>query len=128
MISDKTAEPWSLLSNYFFTLFDQFSISICPRYFILVNYSSAGIWNASTHISDKSLQSSVRLLPPLIQGAWADSTNDKYCRGWKIWQEWCREHPDSPVRPAEPVFVALFINCLVLDCSTKGKLDTAFQV
>ena len=56
---------------------------------------------------------------------WAASTNSKYERGWKKWCTWCEAHPESPVIPAAPFYICLYINDLVLDGCKYGALTAA---
>ena len=77
-------------------------------------------------IKSADLRERAALLPTVIESAWADSTNQKYSRGWEQWISWCKRYPESKVRPADPFFVALFINDMVIDEAKKGRIETAY--
>ena len=101
---------------------------MCSAYqilFILGEWSN-GIWEEAASIKDPELIRRAEHLPTVIMSAWADSTNDKYSRGWKEWVEWCNRYPEAAIRPASPFYVALFLNDLVLDEAKKGHIETVF--
>ena len=77
-------------------------------------------------IKSKELRERAAHLPTVIESAWAGSTNKKYSRGWEQWITWCRRYPETKIRPADPFFVALFINDKVIDESKKGRIETAY--
>ena len=64
-------------------------------------------------------------LPQLIRNRWAHTTIKKYEQGWKKWESWCGRYPESLPLPANPFYIALYLNDLVLDDCKKGTLDTA---
>ena len=49
-----------------------------------------------------------------------------YIRTWRLWLDWCKKYPESITRPAQPFYVALFFNELVLDEAKKGRIESAF--
>ena len=80
------------------------------------------IWEHTSNIQSKELMSRAAYLPVLITSAWADTTNKKYAKGWKLWLSWCHRYPESQICPA---YVSLFFNDLVLCASKKGRIETA---
>ena len=61
----------------------------------------------------------------IVESRWADSTNSKYKQAWYKWQEWCTRHPESPSKPADPFYMAVYINDLVLRECKIGTLEAA---
>ena len=64
-------------------------------------------------------------MPYLVHGRWADSTQQKYEKAWEKWELWCALYPESPTLPANPFYVALYINDLVLGECKIGALEAA---
>lgn len=76
-------------------------------------------------IQDPDLKSRAGNLPNLINARWASSTSEKYSRAWSKWDLWCTVHPESPARPAQPFYIALYINDMVLGGCKHGALKDA---
>ena len=76
-------------------------------------------------IQNPELRERAASLPSLVMARWAPTTSSKYMRGWTKWEEWCRRHPESPVRPAMAFYICLFFNDLVLDHCKFGALTEA---
>ena len=85
-----------------------------------------GIWNKTESIKDPELRERAQYLPHVIKSAWADGTNEKYARGWNLWRSWCAKHPESTPRPADPFYLALYMNDLVLTEAKKGNLEAVW--
>ena len=94
-------------------------------YFIYVEYYKQGIWEDMEIIQDPELKIRAASLPNLIRNRWADSTNKKYEQGWRKWEAWCACYPESSSLPADPFYIALYLNDLVLDDCKKGALEAA---
>lgn len=77
-------------------------------------------------IKDDDLRERAAHLPVVIRSAWADSSNEKYKRGWLNWTSWCDRHPEAEKIPADPFYIALFLNDMVLDDQKKGHIETAY--
>ena len=77
-------------------------------------------------LRDNELRKRASHLPMVIRSAWADSTNNRYNRGWNNWKVWCDKYPESPKCPADPFYVALFINDAVMDEVKAGFMETAY--
>ena len=65
-------------------------------------------------------------LPYVINSALAESTNDKYQKGWEKWVAWCADKPEATPRPADPFIVSLYFNHLLISNGTVGSLVSAF--
>ena len=76
-------------------------------------------------IQDTRLQQSAASLPELIKARWADSTRTKYEAAWRKWNAWCTTYPESCPLPADPFYIALYINDLVLTQCAPGALTSA---
>ena len=76
-------------------------------------------------IQDPQLQLRAANLPNIIHSRWANSTHTKYEPAWEKWQEWCKRFPESSPLPADPFYLALYINDLVLDDCKHGALVAA---
>ena len=88
---------------------------------------TTGIWDINEKIQSKHLLSLANTLPKLIEASHADSTNSKYETGWRRWIQWCKENSESTIPlPANPYFVALFLNQIFQDQTTKGALTSAY--
>ena len=76
-------------------------------------------------IQDTRLQQSAASLPELIKARWADSTRTKYEAAWRKWNAWRTTYPESCPLPADPFYIALYINDLVLTQCAPGALTSA---
>ena len=86
----------------------------------------AGTLKAPSHIQDEEIRLLNSTLPYIIRRGRAQSTTGKYEAGWKGWVEWAeRKHGVKP-RPAEPFYVAIYLNHLLFVNGNKGCLTKAF--
>ena len=58
----------------------------------------------------------------LISSRWAEGTKNNYRRGWKRWLQFCSNCHESKPSPADPFFIAVCINEMVLDNCKYGAL------
>ena len=89
------------------------------------DYFSHGIWEEIKSIQDPGLKERAHLLPNILQARWADSTKTKYEKAWEKWVKWCQAYPESPKLPAQPFYIALYINDMVLENCKYGALEAA---
>ena len=87
--------------------------------------SSSYLHQRITKIEDSQLKSRAENLHKIMESRWAESTNRKYKHAWDKWEEWCKRHPESPSKPADPFYIAVYINDLVLEECKMGTLDAA---
>ena len=85
-----------------------------------------GIWRKMDEIKDVHLRDRAANLPVVVKSAWADSTNEKYSRGWRNWLSWCDRYTEAKKCPADPFYVALYLNDMVLDDKKKGHIKSAY--
>ena len=93
----------------------RFSISGSPSY----------LEQKTAAIQDAKLKDRAGSLQNLIHARWATSTSKKYSAAWNKWEIWCDKHPESPKRPADRFYIALYINDLVIEGGTYGTLEAA---
>ena len=77
-------------------------------------------------IQDDEIKLLANTLPYIITKGRAKSTTGKYEIGWKGWVEWAKNKNEVISRPAEPFYVATYLNHLLFINGTKGGLTTAF--
>ena len=65
-------------------------------------------------------------LPSIIESGLSSSTNNKYHTGWNRWLNWSGRNSEVNKLPANPFFVALFLNYILTEFKTKGALVSAF--
>ncbi len=76
-------------------------------------------------VQDPDLKERAASLPDLVLNRWAPSTTHKYQAAWARWIDWCSNYMESPPLPAEPFYIALYFNDLVLQGCKFGTLDSA---
>ena len=64
-------------------------------------------------------------LPYVLIHGLADSTVTKYYSAWNKWLNWCKDKPEVQPRPAEPFFVAIYLNFLLRTVAKKGCISAA---
>ena len=84
-----------------------------------------GIWQELGRIQDPALKQRSYSLPDLVHSRWAEATNRKYGQAWCKWKLWCATYPESSALPADPFYVALYLNDLVLEECQLGTLTAA---
>ena len=72
------------------------------------------------------MQLLAKTLPFVVQNGRAKSTVNKYKAGWENWVAWCAQKKEIRPRPADPFFVALYLNYLLFIKQNKGAITTAF--
>ena len=85
-----------------------------------------GIWKKSEEIQNIKLKQTAQTLPLLIEAACADSTLYKYRNAWRKWLNWTSNYPEVMHCPADPFFVAIYFNELLLTNSTISCLTSAY--
>ena len=73
----------------------------------------------------RSIRSSSSL-SGVIEAGLPSSTNAKYHSAWKKWLDWCKTNTEVVSLPANPFFVALYLNYILQTQNTKGALISAF--
>ena len=81
---------------------------------------------APSHIQDEEIRLLNSTLPYIIRRDRAQSNTGKYEAGWKGWVEWAERKHEVKTRPAEPFYVAIYLNHLLFVNGNKGCLTTAF--
>ena len=84
-----------------------------------------GIWERMKDIENPNLAQKAEGLPFLIKNAWAESTNRKYGHAWDKWSGWCDKYPEVIKCPADPFYLALYFNDLVIEDSTLSAVKAA---
>ena len=94
-------------------------------FFFFIAELFIGTWYMTKELQDPRLAKVAESLPFLIQSSWAESTNDKYRRGWNNWSKWCEKYPEAGRCPADPFYIALFFNEIVISKHNLSYLTTA---
>lgn len=76
-------------------------------------------------MEDEEIKSLTDSLPFVIQSGRARSTVEKYETGWKNWLIWSEGKPEVCQCPADPFFVAIYLNHVLHANGTKGALISA---
>lgn len=86
-----------------------------------------GIWEKLDNIKDGKLKTMAASLPNLLSSAYADSTLSKYKSAWKKWISWSSQFNEVTSCPADPFFIAIYLNDIVSKGGKIGTLETAIQ-
>ena len=84
-----------------------------------------GVWDKAKETNDPEITKLAESLPHVIQSAVATSTLNKYEGGWKLWQQWASSKPEVQEIPADPWYVAIYLNHILHTNGTKGALHSA---
>ena len=76
-------------------------------------------------IEDPSLKEKAGTLPELLNAAYANSTLRKYKPAWQKWREWASQFNEVSYCPADPFFVAVYLNDLTSSNATEGAITAA---
>ena len=79
-----------------------------------------------SQVKDSELKLLATSLPFIVQKGRADTTIKKYKAGWQGWVEWCAHKEEVKPRPANPFYVALYLNYVYFVKSTKCAITAAF--
>ena len=79
----------------------------------------------NNHCDDREIQLLSSSLPFLVKNGLAHSTTSKYRSGWGEWVKWCSTKSGISSRPAEPFYVAIYINRIFFVKNTKGAIINA---
>ena len=74
---------------------------------------------------DEEIKLLSKTLPYFLINGRAKSTVDKYNAGWEGWLEWCKNKKEVIARPANPFYVAIYLNHLFFTRRNKGSIITA---
>ena len=85
-----------------------------------------GIWQKIDQLKDPELKTKASLLPNLFKAAYADSTLSKYKPAWKKKKGWAERYGEINPCPADPFFVALYFNDLVMESSSLSTIMGAY--
>ena len=84
-----------------------------------------GVWKVAPHIHDPEIRTLACTLPRMLAAALAPTTNEKYSRGWADWVSWAEPKDEVTVLPADPFYVAIFLNHIMQSKGTTGAIRTA---
>ena len=84
-----------------------------------------GIWKRLDTVQNDDLRRKATLIPELLDAAFAGATLRKYRSGWLKWVEWCRQYPEVEHCPADPFFICIYFNDLILLKSSISAISTA---
>ena len=83
-----------------------------------------GIWRKAEETDEPEIKVLAQSLPHVITSALAKSTVKKYEVGWSQWQKWAQSKPNVEEMPADPWYIAIFLNHILRTNGTKGALNT----
>ena len=86
---------------------------------------NTGIWEKINQIENPQLAQKAKGLPFLIKSAWAETTDKKYREAWKKWVDWSNLYPEVQKCPADPFYLALYFNDLVIEEATLSAVKAA---
>ena len=84
-----------------------------------------GIWSRIDSIIDERLKKNSKTLSQLIENAFANSTLKKYKPAWIKWLEWSSNYDEISPCPADPLYVALYLNDIFTKDRKVGALTVA---
>ena len=84
------------------------------------------IWNQLNHVENKEVKDLALSLPNVLTAARAKSTTGKYQTGWSNWLNWCKDKEEITPVPANPFYVAIYLNFVLKTSNNKGALTKAF--
>ncbi|XP_066926661.1 integrase/recombinase xerD homolog [Clytia hemisphaerica] len=76
-------------------------------------------------IKNKSLKRKAESLTTLLEAAYAKSTLRKYKPAWEKWVSWADPFEEINSCPADPLYVAIYLNDLTNSFATEGALTAA---
>ena len=76
-------------------------------------------------IKNPILKQKASSLPNLLESGYAKSTLRKYKPAWEKWVTWASQFEEISICPAEPLFIAIYINDLTNSFSKKSALTAA---
>ena len=65
-------------------------------------------------------------LPKLLKSSLCESTLKKYRPAWDKWVGWSKQYPEVNTCPADPFFVALYLNDLYINDASVSRIIFAF--
>lgn len=83
-------------------------------------------WRNASDLKSDELKSLTASLPSVVEAAFSNSTNTKYSRGWRNWLAWASKNQEVNPVPADPFYVALYLNSILQNNGTKGALTDSF--
>jgi len=97
------------------------------NFFVLEKQSESNLWWRNVNeLKCNELKELASSLPHVIEAAFSNSTNKKYYRGWKNWLSWSSKKAKICPIPAEPFFVAIYLNFVLQNNNTRGALIDSF--
>lgn len=97
----------SFLSPYIESTWSSFS-------FVFSDVFASPMWAELNDVKAPSLRFLAEKLPEIVLGSRADSTTLTYLNGFKRWRVWANRFPKVIVLPATPVYVSLYLLCILL--------------
>ena len=77
-------------------------------------------------MKDDSVRELALSLPDVVMAGRAKSTTSKYQRAWSNWLDWCEDKEEITAFPANPFYVAIYLNFVLKTSKKSGTLTTAF--
>ena len=85
-----------------------------------------GVWKDVSEIQDpNSLVALASSLPRVVLNTKARNATVRYVYGWSRWKTWCKSKIGGTYLPAQPMFVALYLQHLLNSAKTSSPIDTA---
>ena len=83
-------------------------------------------YKQTSDIKDGEIKLLAKSLPYVVRKGRAVSTVQKYKAGWDGWVRWSGAKDEVETRPAEPFYVAIYLNHLFFLNGNKGSVNAAF--
>ena len=84
------------------------------------------MWAELNDVKAHSLRCLAEKLPEIVLGSRADSTTLTYLNGFKRWRVWANRFPEVIVLPATPVYVSLYLLCILQASTSPAPVQNAF--
>ena len=92
---------------------------------MLDHLADLGIWEKINNIENEALRKKAILLPSLLDAAFAETSLQKYRSAWSKWVDWCKQYDEVQHCPADPFFICIYFNDLILDKAPIGAITAA---
>ena len=87
-----------------------------------LDFIDVGIWEKLETIQNQELHDKACQLPKLLDAAFSEATLAKYKTAWAKWVNWCSRYSEISHCPADPFFICIYLNDLVLAKSSLGTI------
>ena len=95
------------------------------RNYLFILGRNVSVCHGKDFVTNAELQSLISTLPRLIEAGVAASTKTKYQRSWWKWEQFCVDKSEVVSRPADPFFIAVYFNHLLMTTGTRGSIQDA---